>query len=181
MRSRGPLAFLGLAGTFVLLGSGLSLTAFLGLRAASVDAIAVPADPRDDSLWVDLAPAVIEWARLDGLDGLTREQVVARLGVPLRVHRDDWACSQCWERYVYAFELDSGRVPIAVCFTRDGIAAGTCGGSTGGMQFDLRSMTEDGVEGLVFSWPKMVLLALPFALLRRRFLREHPIRHLSIR
>ena len=181
MRNHGPLAFMRLAGTFVLVASGLLAVVYLGAQAAVVGAVAAPVDPDDDSPWVQLAPLVAEWDSLDHLDGLSREQVVARLGVPLRVHRDQRTCDSCFERYVYAFQLDSERVPIAVCFTGQGVASGTCGGSTGGMQFDLRSMTEDGVGGLVFSWPLMVLLSVPFAVLRRGILWIRPIRILSIR
>jgi hypothetical protein len=72
--SRGPAAFLGLTGTFILLAAGLSITASLGLQAAFVGPVAAPVNPIDDSALVEHALSVAEWTELDGLDGMTRDR-----------------------------------------------------------------------------------------------------------
>jgi hypothetical protein len=176
VRSYEPSTFLRLAGTFVLLSIGLCITACLVLSAAFAGPLRI--DPNDDWAWLPLARTVLNGSQLEGLDGATREQVVTRLGQPVRVRRDNRSCDGCSDRYVYTLQLEDERVPVAVCFTPAGLASGTCGS---GMQFDLRSMSEDGVEGMVFGWPRVVLLALPFAMLRRARLRARPFRVLSIR
>jgi hypothetical protein len=173
-----PSTFLRLAGTFVLLSIGLCITAWLVLSAAWAGPPRI--DPNDDWAWLPLTRTVLNGSQLEGLDGATREQVVARLGQPLRVHRDNRGCDGCSDRYVYALQLEDERVPVAVCFTPAGLAAGTCGCESG-MQFDLRSLSRDGVEDMVFGWPRVVLLALPFAILRRVRLRARPFRVLSIK
>lgn len=181
MSERRPAAFLAVAGTFVLLAAGQLSVALLGVHAAGVDAVRTAVDPDDDQVWADLAPTTADWRLLEKVDGLSREEVVARLGVPLRVRHDDRACDGCSERFIYAFDLEPGRAPIAVCFSDQGVASGTCGGSTSGMAFDLRTMTGGGPEDMIFSWPIMVLLALPLAALRRGLLQMRPIRRPSIR
>jgi len=181
VRERRPAAFLAVAGTFVLLAGAQLAVALLGVHAAIVGAVRTPVDPDNDQIWADLAPTTADWRLLDKVGGLSREEVVARLGVPLRVRRDDRSCDGCFERFIYAFDLEPGRAPIAVCFSDQGVASGTCGGSTSGMAFDLRTMTGGSPEEMIFSWPIMVLLALPLAVLRRGLLHLRPIRRASIR
>jgi hypothetical protein len=178
---RRPAAFLAVAGTFVLLAAGELAIALLAVHAAIVDAVRNPVDPDDDQVWADLAPATTDWRLLERVMGLSREEVVACLGVPLRVRRDDRTCDGCSERFIYAFDLEPGRAPIAVCFSPQGIASGTCGGSTSGMSFDLRKMTGSQPEDMIYSWPIMVLLAVPLAVLRRGAIRMGPISPPSIR
>jgi hypothetical protein len=167
-----PETFLSLAGRFILLASGVCLPGLLLANAALRGMVAPPFDPEDDTPWVQLAPSVAAWPMLEAVEGATPEQVVDRLGPPIRVHRGGDACDRCAQTYVYAALLDAERIGVGVCITSEGRAFGSCGS---GMRFDLRSMSYGNhALGMVLSWPLMVLIALPLALLRGLRLRLRP-------
>ena len=106
MKSVSPELFLGVAGRFLLVACGVCLPALLAVNAAIDDRVAPPIDPTDDEPWLEFAPSIAAWPTFEAVQGATPEQVVERLGPPLRVHRGSDLCDRCAQTFVYAALLD---------------------------------------------------------------------------
>jgi len=153
------------AGTFVALLTVLVGVGCFLVMAGIVDAVAPPVPAYDDEPWLALNPPEVPDGAFEDLTGLAPQQVVSRLGPPMRVRRDSDLPDGCVQSYIYATRVLGERTTTGVCFNSQGRAASFLGQT---VSFDLPFMSDDprgtfaaaGLMSLILAIPLSVILAI---------------------